>query len=227
MRMQAGKPNHMAAPRRRVSVRTRIMLLALLLIVPPMIDRVRLLENTRTERFARAVEEVADLAQRGTEAQSEIINSTRALLQLVARAYAALAASGQSCTALLSGFATDVPWIRNLSVVGSDDRISCSTRPSSVGVDLSDRDYIRQARRSSDFVLSEYLIERVDNQPAMIAAYPASGKDGSVDAIILAPIELQCVAVRLRHRRAMDQKPLGGGTGRPDFVLHPAILGRG
>ena len=213
MRMQAGKPNHMAAPRRRVSVRTRIMLLALLLIVPPMIDRVRLLENTRTERFARAVEEVADLAQRGTEAQSEIINSTRALLQLVARAYAALAASGQSCAALLSGFATDVPWVRSLSVVGPDDRISCSTRPSSVGVDLSDRDYVRQARRSSDFVLSEYLIERVDNQPAMIAAYPAAGRDGGVDAIILAPIELQWVE---RFARLIYQR-----KGATAFLLDP------
>src|ERR1700730_470080 len=213
MRMQAGKPNHMAASRRRVSVRTRIMLLALLLIVPPMIDRVRLLENTRTERFARALEEVADLAQRGTEAQSEIINSTRALLQLVARAYAALTASGQSCAALLSGFATDVPWIKSLSVVGPDDRISCSTRPSSVGVDLSDRDYIRQARRSSDFMLSEYLIERVATQPAMVAAYPVSGKDGGVDAIIVAPIELQWVE---RFAGLIDQR-----NGATAFLLDP------
>src|ERR1700681_4138107 len=106
------------ASKPRVSIRTRIMILALMLIVPLMVDRVRLLESTRTERIAHAIGEVADLAQRGTEAQSEIINSTRALLQVVARAYAALAASGQSCAALLSGFATDVPWVRSLSVVG-------------------------------------------------------------------------------------------------------------
>jgi diguanylate cyclase (GGDEF)-like protein len=213
MRTQSGKPSTTAAPRRRVSVRTRIMLLALLLIVPPMIDRVRLLENTRSERIARAVEEVADLAQRGTAAQSEIIHSTRALLQLVARAYTALAASGQNCTALLSGFTADVPWIKSLSVVGTDDRISCSTRPSSVGVDISDRDYVRQARENADFVLSEHLIERVDSEPAMIAAYPALGKDGAVDAIIVAPIELQWVE---RFARLIDQR-----KGATAFLLEP------
>jgi diguanylate cyclase (GGDEF)-like protein len=213
MRMQADKPNHMAAPKRRVSVRTSIMILALLLIAPPMIDRVRLLENTRTERIARAVEQVAHLAQRGTEAQSEFINSTRAMLQLVARAYAALAASSQNCTALLSGFATDVPWITSLSVVGPDDRISCSTRASSIGVDVSDRAYIREARRSLDFVLSEYLVERVNNQPAMIAAYPASGKDGRVDAIIMAPVELQWVE---RFARLIDER-----KGATAFLLDP------
>jgi len=44
----------MTAPKPEVSVRARIMILALLLIVPPMIDRVRLLENTRAERASRA-----------------------------------------------------------------------------------------------------------------------------------------------------------------------------
>jgi hypothetical protein len=119
--------------------------------------------------LARAAEEVSDLAQRGAEAQAEIIASTRALLRLVGRAYGARA-SDEGCTALLSGLAADVPWIGGLSVVGANDKISCSTRAASVGIDMSDRDYVRTARQSGDFVLSDYLIERADNGPAMIAA---------------------------------------------------------
>src|ERR1700744_3491949 len=92
----------------RVSIRSRIMILALMLIVPLIVDRVRLLENTRGERIPRAVSEVADLAQRGTEAQSEIISSPRALLQVTARTYLTLGEG--SCNAFLTGFATDVPW---------------------------------------------------------------------------------------------------------------------
>jgi diguanylate cyclase (GGDEF)-like protein len=208
MPTQARQADRITAHKPRVSVRARIMILALLLIVPPMIDRVRLLENTRTERAARAAEEVADLAQRSVEAQSEIINSTRALLQLVGRAYDALA-SDKSCAALLSGFAADVPWISGLSAVGPNDKISCSTRPASVGIDVSDRDYVRKARQSGDFVLSDYLIERADNQPALIAAYLATGKD----AIILAPIELQWV------ERFADV--IGQRKGATAFLLGP------
>ena len=178
----------MTAPKPEVSVRARIMILALLLIVPPMIDRVRLLENTRAERASRAAEEVADLAQRGAEAQAEIMVSARALLRRVGRAYGAIA-NDESCAALLSGFAADIPWIGGLSAVGPNDKISCSTRSASVGIDVSDRDYVRKARQSGDFVLSDYLIERADNGPALIAAYPAAGKD----AIMLATIELQWV----------------------------------
>ena len=65
----------------------------------------------------------------------------------------------------------------------------CPERTASVGIDVSDRDYVRKARQSGDFVLSDYLIERADNGPALIAAYPAAGKD----AIMLATIELPWV----------------------------------
>src|ERR1700675_4921608 len=96
----------------KLSIRSRLILLALLAVVPLMLDRVRLLEASRAERIDIATGEVLDLARRATEAQSEIINSTRAMLQVVARAYVTLTSSGQNCTAFLAGFAADVPWIK-------------------------------------------------------------------------------------------------------------------
>jgi diguanylate cyclase (GGDEF)-like protein len=208
------------ASKPRVSIRTRIMILALLLVVPLMIDRVRLLESTRTERIARTIDEVADLAQRGTEAQSEIINSTRALLQVVARTYVAVAGDGPNCTAFVAGFAGDVPWIRALSIVGPDDRIACSTRSSAVGIDLSDREYIQSARLTRDFTLSKYLVERSNNEPAIMAAYPVPGNDERAGAIILAPVDLQWVE---RFAQLIDER-----KGATAFLLdgHGAVLSR-
>ena len=174
-----------------ISIRARIVILALLLVVPLMVERVILLENARGERIAHAIDEVAGLTQRGTEAQSEIIKSTRALLQVAARAYPALERSGQNCAAFLSDFAADVPWITGLSIVGANDRISCATWLGAVGLDVSDRNYVRAARQSRGFVVSTYLIERINNHPALMAAYPAPGKDGWVNAVILASVDLQ------------------------------------
>ena len=51
----------------QTSIRTRIIILALLLIVPLMVDRVCILISTRVALIAGAVGEVADLAQRGTD----------------------------------------------------------------------------------------------------------------------------------------------------------------
>jgi diguanylate cyclase (GGDEF)-like protein len=180
-----------AAP--RLSIRARLMLLALLAVVPLTLDRVRLLEGSRTERTELAASEAIDLAKRGASAQLEMISSTRAVLEVVARAYITLARSGQDCSTFLAGFVIDVPWIRGLSVVGPNDRIVCSTRHNAVGLDVSDRGYIQDARKSWGFVMSDYLIERTTDQPGVIVAYPTLGKDETVDAIILAPIDLQWV----------------------------------
>jgi len=188
----------------RLSIRARLMLLALLAVVPLTLDRVRLLEQSRAERTEMAANEALDLAKRGAAAQLEMINATRAVLEVVARGYITLARSGQSCGDFLAGFAVDVPWIRALSVVGADDRIVCSTRASAVGLNVEDRPYVQEARRSWGFVLSDYLIERSTNQPAVIAAYPTLGKDQSVNAIIIAPIDLQWIG---RLSGLIDARP--------------------
>jgi len=177
----------------RMSIRARLMLLALLAVVPLTLDRVRLLEASRSERVEMASAEALDLAKRGAAAQVEMINSSRAVLEVVTRAYITMARSGQDCADFLSGFAVDVPWIRGLSVVGPNDRVVCSTRPLSVGLNVGDRKYIQDARQSWGFVLSDYLIERTTNQPAVMAAYPTLGKDANVNAIIVASVDLQWV----------------------------------
>jgi|SRR5579871_2904710 len=186
-----GGPRKRVSP--RLSIRARLMLLALLAVVPLTLDRVRLLEASRTERTEMAANEALDLAKRGAAAQLEMINSTRAVLEVVARSYITLVRSGQSCANFLAGFAVDVPWIRSLSVVGPNDRILCSTRDNAIGLNVGDRPYVQEARKSWGFVLSDYLIERLTNQPAEVAAYPTMGKDESVDAIIVAPVDLQWI----------------------------------
>ena len=114
----------------RLSIRARLMLVALLAVVPLMLDRVRILETSRSERIETAYAEAADIAKRSADAQLEIINSTRSLLQVVARAYVALASSGQQCASFMSILASEVPWIKGYSIVGPNDRIICSTHPS-------------------------------------------------------------------------------------------------
>ena len=219
----------------RLSIRARLMLLALLAVVPLTLDRVRLLETSRTERLDLAANEALDLARRGADAQLQVINSTRAMLQVVARAYITLGHDGQSCTKFLAGFVLDIPWVTGLSVVGPDGRIMCSTRRGAVGLDVSDREYIHDARRTWDFVLSDYLIARGLRKPAVIAAYPMMAKDDSVDAVILAPVDLQWFTglARLVQERAgasimlldrnatvLEEFPNSGMIGR-NFADHP------
>src|SRR4051812_15426867 len=72
-------------------IRTRLMLLALLAVVPLTLDRVHMLETSRSERIEQAANEMMELARRGAEQQNEMIVTVRALVQAAARSYVAAA----------------------------------------------------------------------------------------------------------------------------------------
>ena len=176
-----------------LSIRGRLVVLALLIVVPLMVDRVRLLEASRSERIASTVTEVLDLTRRGAEGQREIITTVRAMLQMTARAYVATMARSDTCTLYIRDLVGDMPWIKGMSIIGPDGRIKCSTLPSAIGLDMSDRPHYEEAIRTNDFVVSDYLVGRSNQAPSIVVAYPAQAIDPSVNAVIVASVELHWV----------------------------------
>src|SRR5690349_13358540 len=85
-----------------LSIRARLVILALLAVIPLMVDRVRLLEQTRVERIEDTATEMLDLARRGADAQREILTTAKAMLQVMARAYVGMLANGTSCNFYLA-----------------------------------------------------------------------------------------------------------------------------
>jgi diguanylate cyclase (GGDEF)-like protein len=191
-------------PARGLSIRARLMLLALLAVVPLTVDRVRLLETSRVERLETARTEVINLASRAVESQSELIRSTEAMLRVLTRAAESMIGSDRDCAAALARFATDVPWLTSISIVGADGRVACSSLAAMIGKDLSDREYIHRARQSGGFVLSDYVADRATGAPAVVAAQSTRGA-GDFDATVLAaPIDLHWIG---RASGAIARRP--------------------
>jgi diguanylate cyclase (GGDEF)-like protein len=186
-----------------LSIRGRLVLLALLIVVPLMVDRVRLVENSRNERIALTASEVLELTRRGAEGQREIITTVRSMLQVTARAYVTMQA-GDSCNLHIRDLVGNMPWIQGMSIIGPDGRIKCSTLPSAVGLDMSDRPHYEEAIRTRDFVVSDYLVGRANQSPAIMAAYPAQAIDPSVNAVVVATVELQWVGNLMA---ALERRP--------------------
>jgi diguanylate cyclase (GGDEF)-like protein len=158
-----------------------------------MVDRVRLVEASRSERIASTATEVLDLTRRGAEGQREIITTVRAMLQVTARAYVAMMARGDACNLYIRDLVGNMPWIKGMSIIGPDGRIKCSTLPSAVGLDMSDRPHYEEAIRTNDFVVSDYLVGRSNQAPSIVAAYPAKAIDPSINAVIVASVDLHWV----------------------------------
>jgi diguanylate cyclase (GGDEF)-like protein len=173
-----------------LGIRARLALLALILVAPLMLERARSLEDTRSKQIALASAEFSNIAQRTADGQREVISSVEAVLKSSAYIHASGSQIGQSCAIMRASLHVDLPWIRGLSVVSKDGKIQCSTLPSLVGVDLSDRAYFKKAQETRGFVVSDYLFAKATKLPVVVAAYPVSAINGGDETIILGTVNL-------------------------------------
>src|SRR5271155_5398839 len=173
-----------------VGVRARLVLLALILVAPLMLDRARSLEDTRSEQIAVASTEIANLTQHSADTQREVISSVETLLKSAAYIRASAGGVGRSFDILRASLPLNLPWIRFLMIVGKDGHVQCSTLNSLVGLDLSDRAYLRKARETRDFVFSDFLFGKTTGKPIVMAAYPVSAINDQAESVIIAGVNL-------------------------------------
>jgi diguanylate cyclase (GGDEF)-like protein len=173
-----------------LGIRARLAVLALILVAPLMLERVRSLEDARGKQVTLASHEFSNLAQHSADTQREVISSVETMLKSAAYIRASVGGVGRSCDILRASLPAELPWIRTLLIVGKDGRVQCSTNEIFVGVNLGDRAYFRKARESRGLVFSDFLFARLTNRPVMMAAYPVSAIDEEADSVILAAVNL-------------------------------------
>jgi len=172
-----------------LGIRARLALLALILVAPLMLDRARSLEDTRGKQIALASQEFADLAQHSADTQREVISSVETMLKSAAYIRAS-GGVGRSCEILRASLPLNLPWIRSIMIVSKDGLVQCSTLNNLVGLDLSDREYLKQARETGGFVFSDFLFAKSSQRPIMMAAYPVSAINREEDSIVVAGMNL-------------------------------------
>src|ERR1700759_1428002 len=128
-----------------LGIRARLALLALILVAPLMLERARSLENTRAKQIVLASKEFAELAEHSANTQREVISSVETMLKSAAYIRASAGGVGRSCDILRASLQVELPWIRSMSIIGGNGRVQCSTLPSLVGADITDRAYHAKA----------------------------------------------------------------------------------
>jgi diguanylate cyclase (GGDEF)-like protein len=172
-----------------LGIRARLALLAVLLVAPLMLDRVRSLEDARARQIAQASEDFANLTKHSADTQREVISSVETMLKSAAyiRASGGIA---RSCEILRASLPTNLPWIRSIMFVSKDGLVQCATMNILVGLQIGDREYFRKAQETGDFVFSDYLFGRTNNLPMMMAAYPVSAINMDEDSVVVAGINI-------------------------------------
>ena len=109
-----------------LGIRARLALLAVILVAPLMLERVRSLEDTRGKQIAQAADEFANITQHSAETQREVISSVETMLKSAAYIRAS-SGIGSSCDILRASLPANLPWIRSIMIVGKDGTVQCST----------------------------------------------------------------------------------------------------
>jgi diguanylate cyclase (GGDEF)-like protein len=177
-----------------LGIRARLVLLALILVAPLMLERARSLESERARQVAAASADLTNLSQHSANTLKEVVSSVEAVMKSAAYITASVGGVGRSCDILRASLPANLPWIRRLMIVGSDERVQCSTVNTQVGRDLSNRVYLKKARQTGDLVFSDFLLANLDSKPIMMAAYPVSAINNDVDSVIVAGIDLDWIS---------------------------------
>ncbi|MGH6682568.1 MAG: cache domain-containing protein, partial [Pseudolabrys sp.] len=184
------------------------MILAIIAIVPMVLERVHNEKFDRAERVEAAYQQALGLARQAAAVQNDVIVSTRALLTALAGTRVVASPSESSCGRLLTSIAEPDRWIRALSVANLDGRIVCSSFPDALGLDISSRPHFITAIKTGAFAVGDYFMGTRDKSPRITAAFPQRGADGSVESVLLAVIDLNWIgqisnALAVRHGSTM------------------------
>ena len=182
--------SEIAQPRRTLSVRVRLMILAVIAVMPLLLERIHNEEFERGERIQAAYKQALDVARQGAAEQNKVIVSVRAILQVVATARATFDASNDECNRFLAKIAKPVPWIKALSVANLQGRIICSSEPVTLGLDISALPHFLKAVDTGEFVLSDYYVGTRIKVPLITLALAQRGANNGAAAVVLGLLDL-------------------------------------
>ena len=174
-----------ACAQHTLSVRARLMILAVIAIAPLLFERIYNEEFDRIERIEDAQKRVLEVARQGIARQNQIIVSTRVLLQAFANARAEFKFSDTQCNDYVSKIAVSTSGIKTLSVANVSGKIICSSNPDAIGLDISGRPHFEGAVDSAGFVLGDYLTGTRDQEPRITLALAQRGVNNAAAAVVL------------------------------------------
>jgi GGDEF domain-containing protein len=197
-----------ARTKRALSIRARLMILAIIAIVPLVLERIHNEKSDRDGRIEAAYQQALGLARRAAAVQNDVIVSTRAFLTVLAGTRVLANPADASCSPLLKSIAEPEPWIRILSVANSDGRIVCSSRSDAIGLDISQRQHFISPIKTGTFSVGDYFMGTRDRTAFIVASLPQRRADGSIEAVVLATLDLNWIgqiasALAVRHGSIM------------------------
>ncbi|MEP9369488.1 diguanylate cyclase [Xanthobacter sp. VNH20] len=202
--------------RRNVSIRRRLAYLILLVALPISAERIYALLASRDEQIDRTYERLRDIADSAALAQREAIGAAQAVVQTLSRQASSLMEDPPACEQFLRRLNNEAVGIQGALIAGVDGRIVCASTRALMGVDLSDRDYVRAALATPQPAISNLITARNTGRSVIAVAEAERDAQGDPIALAIVGVDLQWMSRIASQSGVQDGVTVcvidGGGT---------------
>ena len=173
------------------SLRTRLILLILVAVVPAMAVMLYTAWEQRQRDATRIRKKVAHLTRLEAREERQILEGGRQILVAMAHFLQGSAGDSLDCASFFTSLLVHNQRYANFGAVKPDGQVFCSAVPLSGPTDASDRIWFQRALASRQFAFGDYQIGRISNKPVLVLSCPAFSPDGEVLAVVFAALKLE------------------------------------
>lgn len=185
-------PRYFLSGTNRLSLRTRLCLLILLVIAPAFCAAAYSLNAQRETLEANYRREVLALSKLGAAQQSFFINDARGLLNIINHVESIQKSEWDECSKTLHQFFLAYPWFNNLYIALPNGDVVCSAVPFRGKVNLAHKQSFQQVLQTKKFVVGEYQqTSLTTGKPILPLRGPVFDASGKLQAVFSAPLDLQ------------------------------------
>jgi signal transduction histidine kinase/CheY-like chemotaxis protein/HPt (histidine-containing phosphotransfer) domain-containing protein len=177
------------APRRALSLRFRLAVLAAAALVPLAAVQAVNLQRQIALRLSEAETRAGQLARLAAEQYDALLDQARGVLETVLAFPEVRGGDPASCRAALRTVADVHAWTSSIFVADPLGRVVCGTADALPGVGVGDRAYFVEAVSARAPAVSDFVVGRVGGRPSVTVAVPALGPDGAVAAVAVAEVD--------------------------------------
>ena len=173
------------------SIRKKLQVLLLVVFLPAVAVIVATGLNQRRSEIEEARSNALLMVKSLTAQQEQIASSTQTILTLLAQLPAVQSLDAKECNDLFGEIHRRFPVYSVILAATPDGNAFAASMPIKPGtINLADRKHFRDAIRTRDFSVGEYIVGRISNAKSLNYSYPAFDAKGNLVAIVIVGFNL-------------------------------------
>src|SRR5437764_7519617 len=188
------------SPRLPLGLRTRVMLLLLIAVLPAIGIQAYNEFDLRQARERDIREQVVQITKQFGEEMGELREGARQLLVALGQLPAVRQNNGASCSELFETLDKQYPNYSGMAVADASGKVFCSSIPAILGTQVGEDEFFKRAITREGLAVGNYRVDPITGSKQLHFAARFTGSDGRVGGVVFAGLDLKWLSEHLKER---------------------------